>query len=85
MYHALICNYVRILLKHMTNHSNILLDKSIMTSSPSLVASLARYQMAVPDWLLKRIQENQQSYPVSLEDTTIGTHLGACEPRGSST
>ena len=59
IYLALICNFVRIPLKHMTNYFDILPDKSILMSPHSLVTSTARDWSAVPVWPLKRKREDE--------------------------
>ena len=61
MYQTLICYFARIIMKHRMNHSDILLDKNLMTSSNNLETSTAWGQMAVPEWLVERTPENEQA------------------------
>ena len=59
MYRAPVCKFVRLLLKHVTSYSDILFNKSMMTSPPNSVTSAARDHMAVPEWLFERKRKKE--------------------------
>ena len=69
IYHALICNFIRIQMKYRMNHSDIPLDISIIKSSPNYVISTAREQLTVPELLCGR----NYDYEVTLRSCTILT------------
>ena len=59
MYHVRIRKYVRILLKHTRNYSDIVLDKSVLATSPYSVTSTTHDPISVHEWAFERKEENE--------------------------